>query len=86
MVIMPSASPEEALKRADEWRKTFESTQIINKGMLLSATFSAGVATFPVHGSSDDEIWRAADNALYSAKSAGRNRVAAYASAKSSPE
>jgi diguanylate cyclase (GGDEF)-like protein len=80
MVIMPSASPEEALKRADEWRKTFESTQINNKGMLLSATFSAGVATFPVHGSTDDEIWRAADNALYSAKSAGRNRVAQYES------
>lgn len=75
MVIMPSAHPEEALKRAEQWRKLFESTQIDNKGEFLSATISAGVATFPEHGATDDDIWRAADNALYMAKSAGRNRV-----------
>ena len=86
MVIMPSASPEEAMKRAEQWRTSFESTQIANKEMLLSATLSAGIATFPDHGSSDDEIWRAADNALYSAKTAGRNRVAVYQKAQSSLE
>ena len=78
MVIMPSAHPAEAFKRAEQWRVAFESTRIDNKGELLSATISAGVATFPDHGSTDDEVWRAADNALYSAKSAGRNRVIFY--------
>lgn len=78
IVIMPSAHPAEACKRADQWRQFFESTQIDNKGELLSATLSAGVATFPDHGSTDDEIWRAADHALYMAKSAGRNRVILY--------
>jgi len=78
MVIMPSAHTEEAFKRAEQWREAFESTKVANKGELLSATVSAGVATFPNHGSTDDEIWRAADNALYEAKSAGRNRVVIY--------
>ena len=78
MVIMPSAHTEEAFKRAEQWRELFESTQIDNKGELLSATVSAGVATFPDHGSTGDDIWRAADNALYEAKSAGRNCVIVY--------
>jgi diguanylate cyclase (GGDEF)-like protein len=38
-------------------------------------TVSAGVAAFPEHGASRDEIVRAADTALYAAKQAGRNRV-----------
>lgn len=78
MVIMPSAHPQEAFRRAEQWRKIFASTHIINKGQILSATLSAGVATFPDHGTTDDDIWRAADNALYKAKAAGRNCVAVY--------
>lgn len=78
MVIMPSAHPQEAFRRAEQWRKIFASTHIINKGQVLSATLSAGVATFPDHGATGDDIWRAADNALYKAKSAGRNCVVVY--------
>lgn len=78
MVIMPSAHPQEAFRRAEQWRKIFASTHITNKGQVLSATLSAGVATFPDHGTTDDDIWRAADNALYKAKSAGRNCVVVY--------
>jgi diguanylate cyclase (GGDEF)-like protein/PAS domain S-box-containing protein len=78
MIIMPSAHAAEAYKRAEQWREEFMSAQIIHKGQALSATLSAGVATFPDHGATDDEIWRAADNALYKAKSAGRNCVILY--------
>jgi diguanylate cyclase (GGDEF)-like protein len=85
VVIMPSAQPSEALKRAEQWRKIFEATQITSKGDTLSATLSAGVATFPEHGSTDDDIWRAADNALYAAKSAGRNCVMIYEDPKALP-
>jgi diguanylate cyclase (GGDEF)-like protein len=37
-------------------------------------TISFGVATFPQHGESADELLRAADEALYTAKRLGRNR------------
>jgi diguanylate cyclase (GGDEF)-like protein len=40
-------------------------------------TFSAGVATYPHHGHAVDSLYRAADTALYVAKSQGRDRVLA---------
>jgi diguanylate cyclase (GGDEF)-like protein len=41
--------------------------------------FSAGVAAFPDHGRTPDQLLRHADEAMYSAKGGGRNRVAVYA-------
>jgi len=41
-----------------------------------TVTISAGVAAFPDHGTTRDELVRAADNGLYAAKQAGRNRIA----------
>ena len=38
-------------------------------------TFSAGVASLPADGMTPEELLKAADRALYQAKSAGRNRV-----------
>src|SRR5256885_150649 len=42
-------------------------------------TVSAGVATYPTHGTHRDELIRLADTALYSAKKDGKHRVRAYA-------
>jgi PleD family two-component response regulator len=39
-------------------------------------TISCGVADYPAHGVTRDEVVAAADAALYLAKQAGRNRVA----------
>jgi diguanylate cyclase (GGDEF)-like protein len=36
---------------------------------------SAGVATFPQQGESAEALIRSADQALYRAKAAGRNRI-----------
>jgi len=42
-----------------------------------TVTISAGVAAYPEHGTTRDELVRAADNGLYFAKQDGRNKVAA---------
>lgn len=42
----------------------------------LHLTCSVGLAAFPANGSNDVELMRAADQALYVAKSSGRNKVA----------
>ncbi len=45
------------------------------QGKEVVATVSIGVATFPQDGESEDSLILAADNLLYTAKRAGRNRV-----------
>src|SRR2546430_10985272 len=49
-----------------------EQLDIPNYGRI---TTSVGIATFPIHAGSRTELLRAADEALYSAKRGGRNRV-----------
>jgi diguanylate cyclase (GGDEF)-like protein len=42
-------------------------------GMTITA--SIGVAAFPMHGSTLDDVIRVADLAMYEAKAGGRDRV-----------
>ncbi len=42
---------------------------------VVRATVSIGLATFPSHGTTAEEVMRAADRALYRSKAAGRDRV-----------
>ena len=47
----------------------------------LSITCSVGIATFPEGGGTWDELFKAADEALYASKRGGRNRVTSHAPA-----
>ncbi len=78
VVLLPRASQTEAGKRVDEWRQTFSKIEVVTDTGNVSATFSAGIAEFPAHGTSGEMLLRAADSALYAAKQAGRNRVCLF--------
>lgn len=78
VTLMPNAPLEISYERAETWRQDFSETAIDYEGMKFSTTFSAGVATFPQHGSTGDSILQAADKALYRSKYGGRNRVTAF--------
>jgi diguanylate cyclase (GGDEF)-like protein len=78
VVVMPGASLENARQRAEYWRQSFYALQIPYELHNLHATLSIGVAVFPVHGVSADEVLNAADRAMYMAKSRGRNCVVAW--------
>jgi diguanylate cyclase (GGDEF)-like protein len=41
----------------------------------VKITFTAGIATYPIHGKTPEEIIKMADDALYQAKGLGRNMV-----------
>jgi diguanylate cyclase (GGDEF)-like protein/PAS domain S-box-containing protein len=75
VVVMPGASPEAARRRAEGWRTAFEATRIPFGAAEVQVTLSLGIAAFPLHGHAADELLRFADQALYIAKSEGRNRV-----------
>ncbi len=73
VVVMTEAGLEDAMQRAEQIRRQFSEQRTGFEE--LAATISIGVAAFPNHGNAQDEIIRAADEALYKAKSAGRNCI-----------
>lgn len=78
LVVLPNADLEASVSKADQLRTFVAALSIRAHGKLLDAvTISIGVSTFPTHGTTQEELMRAADAALYRAKHAGRNRVAA---------
>jgi diguanylate cyclase (GGDEF)-like protein len=81
VVLFPNMSTEVALKRGEQLRAAFEQTVVASKQGRVHTTISIGVATFPMHGASMDELTHCADLALYAVKRNGRNGVRAYSDA-----
>jgi two-component system cell cycle response regulator len=71
-IVLPGCGPEEAMKIAERLRGSVAAAPSI-----VPITASAGVATFPGHAGDADTLVRAADDALYESKRAGRNRTTA---------
>ncbi len=78
LILLPAMPLEAAVARAESWRRTVASLALARDGRLIRFTVSLGVATFPVHGATPDELTRCADLALYRAKREGRDRVVAH--------
>lgn len=77
LLLLPRTGHEEALGVAERIRVAAEQLKIRHEGRLLEpVTLSLGVATLPDHASGGQQLIKAADKALYRAKSEGRNRVA----------
>ena len=72
-LLLTQTNADQAIAIAEKLRRLVEAYQF--PGVPRTVTISAGVAAFPAHGTSRDEMIRAADNGLYAAKQAGRNRV-----------
>lgn len=75
LVLLPNTSREQAFIRADNWCAKFAAIKILLEEETVCATFSAGIAIYPVDADSIDTLIGLADKALYKAKEAGRNRV-----------
>lgn len=79
LVIMPAASRQVAMKRAEEIRASFERlVPIASDHAYGDVTLSVGVSVYPDDAEGPSELRRHADVALYAAKDAGRNRVVGY--------
>ncbi|HEY3312013.1 MAG TPA: PAS domain S-box protein [Anaerolineales bacterium] len=73
VIILPEANLKDAFSRAEHIREEF--SQMEMETFDLAPTLSVGLAVYPEHGASVDELIKAADTALYAAKAAGRNCV-----------
>jgi diguanylate cyclase (GGDEF)-like protein/PAS domain S-box-containing protein len=75
-IVLSDIGLTETQKRAEEIRKAIAHLHIPMQGAVLGdITASLGVASFPAHGVTGTSLIKAADEALYRAKAAGRNQV-----------
>ncbi len=76
LLVLPRTGAEGALAIAARLREVVEALRVQHAGRTLEATASFGVATAaPGEGVGGAELLKRADQALYRAKEAGRNRV-----------
>jgi diguanylate cyclase (GGDEF)-like protein/PAS domain S-box-containing protein len=75
LLILPQASKAITTERAEQWRTGFEALRTVYGEKSLQATISLGVAVYPVDGVTSEAVIHAADQAMYRAKTSGRNRV-----------
>jgi diguanylate cyclase (GGDEF)-like protein len=76
VAVMPGAELQEARDRISRIADLLRHAEIhTDNRPLPPVTFSAGIALAPLHGDNADALLRAADQALYAAKQAGRDRI-----------
>jgi diguanylate cyclase (GGDEF)-like protein len=72
VVILTQCAGDDAVQVAERLREAIASTPVPNIGQV---TASIGVATYPTIAKSKEQLIEKADQAMYLAKAAGRNRV-----------
>ncbi len=77
LVILPETKAAGASQMAERIRLTAEQHRFAvgTDGAGVSVTVSIGYSVFPEHAKTSEELVKAADDALYRSKAAGRNRV-----------
>jgi diguanylate cyclase (GGDEF)-like protein/PAS domain S-box-containing protein len=75
-IILPESTAREAATRADALRLEVKNLRLQYKKQSLGPlSVSVGVAAFPEHGSTSEELLKIADQSLYESKARGRDIV-----------
>jgi diguanylate cyclase (GGDEF)-like protein len=75
-VILPQTSAAGAKVIAERLRQRIAATVFLRAhGLEVKVTASLGIATYPDHGRTEEDLVSRADQAMYAAKAAGKNRV-----------
>lgn len=85
LVLCPGASADNAVNGAERFRSAVAASAVEYGNDQISVTISIGVAEWGPNTQTTDVLLRMADEALYSAKRAGRNRVCCYGSHNGEP-
>ncbi|HEY6794208.1 MAG TPA: diguanylate cyclase, partial [Kineosporiaceae bacterium] len=75
VAVLPGVGGARARRRAEQMRRQCASVSVATPSGSVRVTVSIGVATFPSNGATPAALLHAADQALYRAKAAGRDRV-----------
>lgn len=85
-ILLPRADETEALKAAERLLGELAKLPLRNDGHPLRVSASVGVAMYPAHADTVDQLLLRADAAMYSAKEDGRNRVCMYSPDEAWPQ
>jgi len=77
VVILPETDLAAAQQKIEKLRKLVADAAVEVSGNEIRVTISAGIATFPQDGRDTAELFGVADERMFRAKQAGRNRVVA---------
>ncbi len=84
-LIVAEVDTEGTLKCVESIRETIKHLSLHHRGQTLGTiTVSAGIAAYPAHADNSEDLIRAADEALYQAKKAGRDCTFVYQPLESS--
>lgn len=82
VIILPETNKINTIIKAERIRRKIQDMPLIFDGKDIKVTVSCGVATFPQDAQESNKLISCADQALYRAKSEGKNRVCLYSSDK----
>jgi len=74
-VLLANTNTDQAASVSEKIRSQIEKLEVNFEGQTLSVTLSGGLATLGDDGDNLQSILREADNRMYEAKAAGRNRI-----------
>jgi diguanylate cyclase (GGDEF)-like protein/PAS domain S-box-containing protein len=75
-LILPESNEGDAAVRMTQFGEKVKEMVLLYEGKTLDKiSISVGIAAFPIHGSSIEELLQKADQALYASKAQGRDRV-----------
>jgi len=77
-ILLPESEPAGALEAGERLRRCIADELIETSQGILKVTISLGLTTLTDNSKTLEELLKFADQALYQAKEAGRNRVCAY--------
>ena len=80
VVLLTDSNSESSFVYAENLRSMVEEHDFNIDGVLINITISVGLASFPEHASSPDQILKIADESMYYGKSKSRNIVYVAAS------
>src|SRR5574343_370658 len=78
LIPLPNMPLDTAMMRAQAWRSAVEALSVMHGNFRITFTISLGVASYPEHGKTPDDLTSCADQALYRAKHEGRNQVSVF--------
>lgn len=77
-IVLPNTGKKGAMVAAEKLKQKVGKVFLRFKGEELNITVSIGISTYPENASTKDSLVEKADQALYEAKSLGKNRIVHY--------